>query len=80
MHADVQAIERLTAGVRNAVTDVCGTPCQDIIDGSGIGACAVTWGMGCGEDTPAPLGFGAQSIVAELCAAACAAYVAKMPR
>jgi len=68
-----EAVEATTAGVVNVVDDVCGTPCQQVVDDSGIGVCAVSWVDGCG-DVPPPVGFGPQSIVAELCAQTCALY------
>ena len=67
------AYEAASAGDANAVADVCGTPCQDVVDASGTGACAVTWAQGCG-DTPPPDGFSADATVEALCPLACAAY------
>ena len=74
MEAKAEAVERATAGDVNAVADVCGTPCQDVVDASGTAACAVTWATGCGE-TPPPPGFTGESTVAELCRRSCAVYV-----
>jgi len=60
-------------GAEDAVADLCGTPCQNVIDGAGYTVCAITWADGCGE-LPPPQGFTAQSTVAELCRKACAFY------
>ena len=74
MAAQAAAVEALVAGDANAVADVCGTPCQDVVDASGYGVCAITWGQGCG-DVPPPAGFGPENTVAELCRLSCAVYV-----
>ena len=76
MRARADAIEAATEGVEDGAADVCGTPCRDVVDGSGIAVCAVTWAQGCG-DVPAPDGFTAESTVAELCRRACAVFVAQ---
>jgi len=68
----LERFEAFSAG-ENAVADVCGTPCQDIVDASGVGVCAVTWEQGCGN-TPPPPGFEATATVAELCEGACAFF------
>ena len=70
MAAQVAAVEALVAGDANAVADVCGTPCQDVVDGAGTQACALTWAEGCG-DAPPPDGRTADATVAELCAESC---------
>jgi hypothetical protein len=57
----------------DAVPDVCGTPCRDVVDASGVGVCAVTWAQGCG-DAPPPDGFAPSSTVGQMCARACAFY------
>lgn len=75
MATKADAVEAATAGDANAVGDVCGTPCQDVVDASGYAACAVTWAAGCGEVSPPP-GFTPESTVAELCRRSCAVYVA----
>ena len=63
-----------TLGLSNAVDDLCGTPCQDVVDGSGVWqVCGISWSDGCGEETP-PDGFTAASKVSELCALSCAFY------
>lgn len=72
MASNAGAVEAM--GGSNAVPDLCGTPCQDAVDGSGYTVCAITWADGCGE-IPPPAGFSAQSTVAELCGGACAFYV-----
>ena len=59
-------------GLVNAIESICGTPCQDVVDGNGLGMCAVAWEAGCGEQSP-PAGFTAQTTVGELCAFTCAA-------
>jgi hypothetical protein len=74
MTAKAEAVEKATAGDVNAAGDVCGTPCQDVVDASGTAACAVTWATGCGEAPPPP-GFTGESTVAELCRRSCAVYV-----
>ena len=53
---------------------LCGTSCQDLVDGSGTAVCASTWREGCGEEAPPPAGFGADASVAELCSLSCAWY------
>ena len=73
MEANAAKVEAATAGATDAAADVCGTPCQDVVDGSGYQVCAVTWRDGCG-DLPPPPGFTADSTVASLCAKACAFY------
>jgi len=73
MEVKAAQVEAAAKAAPNAVADLCGTPCQDVVDGSGTAACAVTWAEGCG-DAPPPSGFGAHSTVAELCSASCAFY------
>ena len=73
MEANADAVDAHTAGVRDAVSDLCGTPCQDVVDGSGYQVCAISWADGCG-DLPPPAGFSSQSRVAELCGSACRFY------
>ena len=60
-------------GMANAASELCGTPCQDVIDGSGTAVCSMTWGEGCGDEPP-PSGFSAASTVAELCSLSCAYF------
>jgi len=67
----MQAAQR---SLSNGVDNLCGTPCQEVIDNSGSHVCGISWADGCG-DAPPPEGFGAESIVAELCAHACAFYL-----
>ena len=56
------------------MADLCGTPCQEVVDTSGVErVCSITWADGCG-DAPPPPGFTAESTVAELCYRACAFY------
>jgi len=62
------------ASKEDAVADLCGTPCQEIVDGSGISVCAITWANGCGK-APPPGGFHSGTTVAELCSRACLAYL-----
>lgn len=73
MTANAQAVETALGGTSDAVADLCGTPCQDVVDGSGYTVCGITWEDGCGE-LPPPPGFTAQSTVAQLCARACGFY------
>eukprot|EP00310_Coccolithus_braarudii_P020182 CAMPEP_0183347078 /NCGR_PEP_ID=MMETSP0164_2-20130417/12016_1 /TAXON_ID=221442 /ORGANISM="Coccolithus pelagicus ssp braarudi, Strain PLY182g" /LENGTH=93 /DNA_ID=CAMNT_0025518459 /DNA_START=33 /DNA_END=314 /DNA_ORIENTATION=+ len=79
MRAKADAVEAASAGFVNAVDDVCGTACQDVLDSSGVAACAFTWREGCGE-LPPPQGFTPSSSVAELCASSCAVYLASVSR
>jgi len=58
----------------DAVADLCGSSCQDVVDGSGISVCAISWADGCGEATP-PNGFHSDTTVSELCSHACLAYL-----
>jgi len=69
--AQVEAMEGSNS--ENAVMELCGTPCQAVIDGSGINICGITWADGCGDVQPPP-GFSATSTVAELCAQSCMVY------
>jgi len=71
MRANADALAAAQDGVRNGVADVCGTPCQEVVDGGSVAMCAVTWADGCG-DAPPPDGFSAASTVDELCAHTCA--------
>lgn len=57
----------------DALSDLCGTPCQDVVDAAGYTVCAITWADGCG-DAPPPEGFDVSSTVAEMCAKSCAFY------
>jgi tetratricopeptide (TPR) repeat protein len=71
LNADQVERQRATA---DAVAEVCGTPCQDIIDGAGTAVCASSWFEGCGDAEP-PSGFHGDSTVAEMCPRACAHYL-----
>ena len=72
--AAVQAYVEAGA-VSNAVAEMCGTPCQDIIDTSGVwNVCGITWADGCGDAEP-PAGFTPTSRVSELCGLSCAYYL-----
>ena len=71
MRAGAEQLAEVAASFVNAVDDVCGTPCQDIVDGSGTAVCAVTWAEGCG-DVPPPPGFSGESTVGQLCKSSCA--------
>lgn len=76
MEQNAEQVEKASAGVENALSDVdgvCGTPCQEVVDGGGLGMCAVTWAGGCG-DIPPPPGFTAESTVADCCRASCAVH------
>jgi len=74
MAANAAAVEAVAATGNDAVTDLCGTPCQDVVDSAGYSVCAITWADGCGE-VPPPAGFTAQTLVAQLCHRACSFYV-----
>eukprot|EP00965_Chrysotila_dentata_P065122 2158520-Pleurochrysis_carterae.AAC.1 len=76
MAAGARALEAVQASLSNAVDDLCGTPCQDVVDASSVAACAIRWVDGCGDVTP-PDGFTSESTVAELCPHACAFYLMK---
>lgn len=67
-------LETFQVGLSNQAGELCGTPCQDVVDTSGYAICDVTWAGGCGEETPPPEGFTPESTVAELCSHACAFY------
>lgn len=73
MRTTAAKVDSAAASLTNAHDDVCGTPCQDVVDGSGFVACALTWMEGCG-DAPPPAGFHAKSTVADLCARSCVFY------
>jgi len=78
MRAHATTVESATADVQNAVADVCGTPCQEIVDSNGANAmCMISWADGCG-DVPPPHGFSADSRVYELCGRSCAVVVAHL--
>ena len=66
-------LEELQSGLTNAAGELCGTPCQDVVDTSGFSVCGITWSDGCGDAAP-PEGFTPESKVGELCAHACALY------
>ena len=70
MSAQAVKLEAAAAARTNALGDVCGTSCQDVVDGAGTQACALTWAEGCG-DAPPPDGRTADATVAELCAESC---------
>jgi hypothetical protein len=74
MRSTAAKVEAYSVGMSNALTELCGTPCQDVIDASAISVCAISWADGCG-DAPPPDGFSAQSTVAELCGLSCAFYL-----
>ena len=74
MRTGAARLAEAAAGFVNAVDGVCGTPCQDVVDGSGVAVCAVTWAEGCGE-APPPASFSAESTVAELCQSSCAYHL-----
>ena len=73
MRENAAIVEAASEGLVDAAGELCGTPCQEVVDVSGITACAVTWEVGCGDAEP-PAGFTAASTVAELCSKACAFY------
>ena len=77
MRANSQAVEAASLSFVNAVADVCGAPCQAIVDSAGYRVCAMTWAEGCG-DAPAPSGFEAGSRVADMCTLACRFYVVSL--
>ena len=74
-----EALRAFSEGRANHVDSVsgqlCGTPCQDLVDSAGTAVCASTWREGCGEDEPPPAGFSADANVAKLCSLSCAWYV-----
>ena len=76
MRTTAAELELFSMGLTNALTNgLCGTPCQDIVDGSGIQqVCGITWADGCGDEPP-PAGFTAQSKVSEMCALSCGYYL-----
>ena len=78
MQQQAEALLAFSEGRVNQVDLVegklCGTSCQDLVDGSGTAVCASTWREGCGEEAPPPAGFGADASVAELCSLSCAWY------
>ena len=74
MRTRAAALEAAAASTSNAVSELCGTKCQDVVDTSGFNVCGITWADGCG-DAPPPDGFSVESRVADLCGHACAFYV-----
>ena len=74
MASTAEALAAKQEAMENAVGELCGTPCQEVVDTSGVAACAATWVQGCGEEPP-PAGFTPASTVAELCAHACAFHL-----
>lgn len=70
MRTNAEQLAALQAGLRD-VPDLCGTPCQDVVDSGSVAMCEVTWADGCGDAAP-PAGFSAASTVGQLCAHACA--------
>jgi len=67
-------LEAKQAELQDAVADLCGTPCQQIVDGSSVAVCSISWKDGCGDATP-PDGFSADSAVHELCPRSCAWFL-----
>ena len=47
MEATAKTVEAYASRVQNAVDALCGTPCQDIVDASGVKSCAETWTERC---------------------------------
>ena len=72
MAASVASLNEVLSTTTNAVADVCGTPCQELVDTHSMSMCEVTWEQGCGDEPP-PDGVSPQATVAQLCAHACAA-------
>jgi len=70
MRANAARLEAAQAGLED-IPDLCGSPCQGIVDSMSVSMCDVTWRDGCGDAAP-PVGFNESSTVAELCAHACA--------
>jgi len=71
MRANAKKLQVYQSTLTNAVDDICGTPCEQIVDSMSITMCDVTWEDGCGEAAP-PTGFTPMSRVHELCALTCA--------
>lgn len=71
MAVNAERLAQSQARLANAVDDICGTPCQDVVDQGSISMCDLTWQDGCG-DVPPPEGFAASATVAQLCAHTCA--------
>uniref|UniRef100_A0A7S0JIS4 Fe2OG dioxygenase domain-containing protein n=1 Tax=Calcidiscus leptoporus TaxID=127549 RepID=A0A7S0JIS4_9EUKA len=71
MRTGAEKLDALQSALTNGVADVCGTPCQQVVDAGSVAMCALTWADGCGDVTP-PQGFSHVSTVAQLCAHACA--------
>ena len=67
------ALEEKSKDWVDAAGELCGTPCQDVVDTSGYRVCSITWADGCGDATP-PDGFTPASTVAELCSKSCSFY------
>ena len=63
MEATAKTVEAYASRVQNAVDALCGTPCQDIVDASGVKSCAETWTERCAA-VQLSEGFDAQSTVA----------------
>ena len=78
MEATAKTVEAYASRVQNAVDALCGTPCQDIVDASGVKSCAETWTERCAAVQP-PEGFDAQSTVAKLCSNSCAFFLCCPP-
>ena len=74
MPAQQARLGAMQATLANALPEVCGTPCQDVVDALSNAACKMSWADGCGE-APPPAGFSAASTIAELCAHACAFHL-----
>ena len=74
MRKGAEELEEAAAGLEDSVDDLCGSPCQDVVDSAGYRVCAITWADGCGEAAP-PTGFTASSAVWQLCERACAYYL-----
>jgi len=78
MESKAALVEALAAAHPNAVAELCGTPCQDVVDAAGVTVCGITWADGCGEGVAPPEGFNAASTVVELCSSACAFHTLQL--
>jgi len=71
MSAQAAALASVQASTTNALPDICGTPCQDVVDYNSLAMCELTWEAGCG-DAPPPSHFSKESTLQELCGYSCA--------
>jgi predicted Zn-dependent protease len=52
MRRGAKTLAEASAAFDDAAGDVCGTPCQEVVDTNTYKICSVTWAEGCGDAVP----------------------------